>query len=172
MFNSTSFKTNTIIYSLQTPPTTTTMDLSLSLNTTLPFGSQNHNPLNHYHHNPISISIKLKKLPTLRLTAKKKSTIDGISDDLNSIASLNLDFAPSRRHVREAFTHVQHKLDHFLFKVINSILPQTFFLISYSIFFRITTYMFQSFLFCVFYLIDCTFWDQNSRSKFFVLFFL
>ncbi|XP_058763197.1 caffeoylshikimate esterase-like [Vicia villosa] len=91
------------------------MDISLNT-TTLRFGSQNHNPLNHYHHSPISISIKHTAKTTLRLNAKKKSTIEGISDELNSIASLNLDFAPSRRHVREAFTHVQHQLDHFLFK--------------------------------------------------------
>ncbi|CAJ2630720.1 unnamed protein product [Trifolium pratense] len=102
--------------------------MELSLTATHRFGSQNHfslplehNPQNHHHLCPIPISTKLKKLPnttktTLRVSAKKKSTIEGISDELNSIASLNLDFAPSRRQVREAFTHVHQQLDHFLFK--------------------------------------------------------
>jgi len=91
------------------------------MTTTLRFGSQNffplplhHNSLNHYHLNPIPNSTKT----TLRVSAKKKSTIEGISDELNSIASLNLDHAPSRRHVRQAFTHVHQQLDHILFKVI------------------------------------------------------
>ncbi|KAK2458765.1 caffeoylshikimate esterase [Trifolium repens] len=100
--------------------------MELSLTAKHRFGSQNHFPLpsehnshNHHHLFPIPISTKLNKLPktTLRVSAKKKSTsIEGISDELNSIASLNLDFAPSRRQVREAFTHVHQQLDHFLFK--------------------------------------------------------
>jgi acylglycerol lipase len=101
--------------------------MELSLTAKHRFGSQNHFPLpsehnshNHHHLFPIPISTKLNKLPktTLRVSAKKKSTIEGISDELNSIVSLNLDFAPSRRQVREAFTHVHQQLDHFLFKVI------------------------------------------------------
>lgn len=89
--------------------------MELSVTTTLRFGSQNHfSPL------PLHISTKLnnKLRNTTTLTAKKKSTIEGISDELNTIASLNLDFAPSRRKVRDAFTQLQHQLDHFLFKVI------------------------------------------------------
>jgi len=87
------------------------------MTTTLRFGSQNHFPL-PLHHNPIS-----NTKTTLRVNAKKKkkSTIEGISDELNSIASLNLDHAPSRRHVRQAFTHVHQQLDHILFKVIHLI---------------------------------------------------
>ncbi|KAL2324093.1 hypothetical protein Fmac_023151 [Flemingia macrophylla] len=49
-------------------------------------------------------------------TAKKKSNIEGVSEELNALASQNLDFAPSRRRVREAFREVQQQLDHFLFK--------------------------------------------------------
>ncbi|XP_014512154.1 caffeoylshikimate esterase isoform X1 [Vigna radiata var. radiata] len=49
-------------------------------------------------------------------TAKKKSSIEGVSEELTAIASLNLDFAPSRRRVRSAFTEVHQQLDHFLFK--------------------------------------------------------
>lgn len=55
-------------------------------------------------------------------TAKKKSSIEGVSEELTAIASLNLDFAPSRRRVRSAFTEVHQQLDHFLFKV-SSYLP-------------------------------------------------
>jgi hypothetical protein len=86
------------------------------MTTTLRFGSQNHFPL-PLHHNPISKN-STKTTLRLRVNAKKKSTIEGISDELNSIASLNLDHAPSRRHVRQAFTHVHQQLDHILFKVI------------------------------------------------------
>ncbi|KAK7280471.1 hypothetical protein RJT34_25535 [Clitoria ternatea] len=50
------------------------------------------------------------------LSAKKKSTIEGLSEELKAIASQNLDFAPSRRRVREAFSEVHQQLDHFLFK--------------------------------------------------------
>ncbi|RHN82421.1 putative 2-acylglycerol O-acyltransferase [Medicago truncatula] len=84
--------------------------MELSMTTTLRFGSQNHFPL-PLHNYPIS-----NTKTTLRVSAKKKSTIEGISDELNSIASLNLDHAPSRRHVRQAFTHLHQQLDHILFK--------------------------------------------------------
>lgn len=50
--------------------------------------------------------------------AKQKSVIEGVSDELNKIASQNLDFAPSRRRVRSAFAEVQQQLDHCLFKVL------------------------------------------------------
>jgi len=36
---------------------------------------------------------------------------------LNAIARRNLDFAYTRRRVRDAFTEVQQQLDHCLFKV-------------------------------------------------------
>lgn len=57
--------------------------------------------------------------PKTRLTvaAKKRPPIDGLSDELNAIASQSLDFAPARRRVRAAFTEVQQQLDHCLFKL-------------------------------------------------------
>ncbi|KAK4780899.1 hypothetical protein SAY87_017005 [Trapa incisa] len=48
---------------------------------------------------------------------RKKPPIDGVSDELNAIASLNLDHAPARRRVRDAFADVQLQLDHCLFKL-------------------------------------------------------
>ncbi|KAG6396632.1 hypothetical protein SASPL_142787 [Salvia splendens] len=52
---------------------------------------------------------------TVILAAQKK--IAGVSDELNSIASQNLDHAPARRRVRSAFANVQQHLDHILFKM-------------------------------------------------------
>jgi acylglycerol lipase len=51
------------------------------------------------------------------VTAKRKPPIEGVSEELNNIASYNLDFAYSRRRVRSAFTEVHQQLDHCLFKV-------------------------------------------------------
>ncbi|XP_019426779.1 PREDICTED: caffeoylshikimate esterase-like [Lupinus angustifolius] len=50
------------------------------------------------------------------IAAKKKTNLEDVSIELNDIASQNLDFAPSRRRVRSAFTHVHQQLDHYLFK--------------------------------------------------------
>ncbi|KAI3911086.1 hypothetical protein MKW98_015743, partial [Papaver atlanticum] len=54
------------------------------------------------------------------ITMAKKKTfkkrIENVSDELNEIASQNLDSAPARRRVRSAFTEVQQQLDHVLFK--------------------------------------------------------
>ncbi|KAK6122282.1 hypothetical protein DH2020_043902 [Rehmannia glutinosa] len=50
--------------------------------------------------------------------AQKKPKIEGVSDELNSIASQNLDHAPARRRVRSAFANVQKQLDHILFKMV------------------------------------------------------
>ncbi|XP_022871817.1 caffeoylshikimate esterase-like isoform X2 [Olea europaea var. sylvestris] len=47
---------------------------------------------------------------------QKKQKIEGVSDELNSIVSQNLDHAPARRRVRSAFTNIQQQLDHILFK--------------------------------------------------------
>ncbi|KAL4561923.1 hypothetical protein LXL04_034107 [Taraxacum kok-saghyz] len=55
-------------------------------------------------------------LPDLKIMAKKKP-IEGVSDQMNAIASQNLDNAPARRRVRLAFTQVQEQLDHVLFKM-------------------------------------------------------
>lgn len=54
----------------------------------------------------------------LIIMAKKKPVIQGLSDELNKIASQNLDLAPARRLVRSAFTQIQQNLDHCLFQVL------------------------------------------------------
>ncbi|CAH2062610.1 unnamed protein product, partial [Thlaspi arvense] len=53
----------------------------------------------------------------VRITARKRTVIEGVSDEMNAIASQNLAFAPARRRVRSAFTEVQQQLDHCLFKM-------------------------------------------------------
>lgn len=53
----------------------------------------------------------------LTISAKKRTAIEGVSDEMNAIASQNLDFAPSRRRVRSAFKDAQQQLDHCLFKM-------------------------------------------------------
>ncbi|KAF6165761.1 hypothetical protein GIB67_012658 [Kingdonia uniflora] len=50
------------------------------------------------------------------LEGEPDEMIEGLSPELNSIASQNLDFAPARRYVRSAFTDIQQQLDHLLFK--------------------------------------------------------
>ncbi|KAI4381455.1 hypothetical protein MLD38_007525 [Melastoma candidum] len=59
------------------------------------------------------------KLPRTNLTLpfRRRPPIDGLSDDLNAIASWNLDHAPARRLVRDAFKDLQLQLDHCLFKL-------------------------------------------------------
>ncbi|KAI3502433.1 hypothetical protein L1887_30502 [Cichorium endivia] len=52
----------------------------------------------------------------LKIMSNKKP-IEGVSDQMNAIASQNLDQAPARRRVRLAFTQVQEQLDHVLFKM-------------------------------------------------------
>ncbi|KAF8407809.1 hypothetical protein HHK36_006945 [Tetracentron sinense] len=51
------------------------------------------------------------------IVAKKKSAIEGVSEEMNLIASQNKDFAPSRRLIRSAFVDTQQQLDHVLFKM-------------------------------------------------------
>ncbi|KAJ9554153.1 hypothetical protein OSB04_018198 [Centaurea solstitialis] len=51
------------------------------------------------------------------LIMAKKKAIEGVSDQMNAIASQNLDHAPARRRVRLAFTQAQEQLDHVLFKM-------------------------------------------------------
>ncbi|XP_042504705.1 caffeoylshikimate esterase-like isoform X1 [Macadamia integrifolia] len=50
------------------------------------------------------------------ITAKKKS-LEGVSGELNTLASQDLSHAPARRRVRSAFIDVQQHLDHVLFKM-------------------------------------------------------
>ncbi|CAH9104710.1 unnamed protein product [Cuscuta epithymum] len=57
-----------------------------------------------------------RRLATVTM-ALNKPRIEGVSEELNTIASQNLDFAPARRRVRSAFLSVQQQLDHILFKM-------------------------------------------------------
>lgn len=65
---------------------------------------------------PIRTTTKLQNR-SLTVTAKMNSRIEGLSEELNSIASLNLDHAAARRRVRSAFSELQQQLDHPLFMV-------------------------------------------------------
>ncbi|KAI4357811.1 hypothetical protein L6164_001735 [Bauhinia variegata] len=85
----------------------------------IPFSPIHHQPLKYQI--PISPRLKLKPRSlaskiTLPIAASKKPPIEGVSAELNAIASLNLDHAPTRRRVRAAFAEVQQQLDHCLFK--------------------------------------------------------
>lgn len=66
---------------------------------------------------PIFPCPKTNPKPHFTVTAKQRSPIEGVSKELNAIASQNLDFASCRRRVRSAFVEVQQQLDHCLFKV-------------------------------------------------------
>ncbi|XP_077243920.1 alpha/beta-Hydrolases superfamily protein isoform X2 [Tasmannia lanceolata] len=70
----------------------------------------------------VSIAKSKIRARNLVVIAAAKKKIDGVSDDLNAIASKKMDFAPARRLVRAAFFDLQQNLDHVLFKsyVINS----------------------------------------------------
>ncbi|KAG0459711.1 hypothetical protein HPP92_022839 [Vanilla planifolia] len=52
----------------------------------------------------------------VRIRAARRA-IDGVSDELNAVASQSLDTAAARRRVRAAFLDSQRRLDHFLFKM-------------------------------------------------------
>ncbi|XP_014519477.1 caffeoylshikimate esterase [Vigna radiata var. radiata] len=78
-----------------------------------------HIPISHPFKHPPPFSTKLVNKPTnstLTLRALRKEPIEGLSDELNAIARRNLDFAYTRRRVRDAFTEVHQQLDHCLFK--------------------------------------------------------
>ncbi|KAA3482875.1 caffeoylshikimate esterase-like [Gossypium australe] len=91
------------------------MDLSLTFRSPSPFLLPNSKPLTR------SIPlISLKPSPhrlTVAAAAGKMKMIEGVSDELNSIASQNLDYAAARRRVRSAFISVHQQLDHLLFKM-------------------------------------------------------
>ncbi|XP_058775321.1 caffeoylshikimate esterase [Vicia villosa] len=75
-------------------------------------------PINHNNpfKNQLLLTTKLNNKPKTTVTAARKPPIEGVSEELNDIASYNLDFAYSRRRVRAAFAEVQQQLDHCLFK--------------------------------------------------------
>jgi len=114
----------TRLSSLLTPLSETIMEPSVTLrfrsHTLSLFPHAPISSIDHPHnHLLIPISPKFSSNTTLSVaaTAKKKPSIEGVSEELNAMASQNLDFAPSRRRVRAAFTEVHQQLDHFLFKV-------------------------------------------------------
>ncbi|KAH6763028.1 alpha/beta-Hydrolases superfamily protein [Perilla frutescens var. hirtella] len=97
------------------------MELSLP-STFLPLSTPEYTLFRRNPHGPFFLRLKLSPNPALSrqtviVTAQKKSKIDGVSDELNNIASQNLDHAPARRRVRSAFATVQQQLDHILFKM-------------------------------------------------------
>ncbi|XP_042377008.1 caffeoylshikimate esterase-like isoform X1 [Zingiber officinale] len=51
------------------------------------------------------------------VVAAARKPIEGVGEELNAAAAQNMDFAPARRRVRDAFADVQGRLDHFLFKM-------------------------------------------------------
>ncbi|XP_022775549.1 caffeoylshikimate esterase-like [Durio zibethinus] len=85
--------------------------------------------LNFPSTHPPKLSIPIiSPLPSLHLqgthrltiaaaAGKKKNKIEGVSEELNLIASQNLDYGAARRRVRSAFIEVQQQLDHILFKM-------------------------------------------------------
>ncbi|KAF3976828.1 hypothetical protein ACB098_08G015100 [Castanea mollissima] len=99
------------------------MDLSLTLRFRSPELSLFHGkPISPFsfprkQYQPIFPCPKTNPKPHFSVTAKQRSPIEGISKDLNAIASQNLDFASCRRRVRSAFVEVQQELDHCLFKM-------------------------------------------------------
>ena len=106
------------------------MDLSLTLRFRSPelclfprksispinFPGRQHEPIIPRHKTNPETGLSAPKLHLI-VTAKKRSPIEGVSEELNAIASQNLDTAPARRRVRLAFVEVQQQLDHCLFKV-------------------------------------------------------
>ncbi|XP_061989693.1 caffeoylshikimate esterase-like [Rosa rugosa] len=101
------------------------MNLSLSFRS--PEASLFHrrysSPIKHLQKQQVPNSLSLPKLQfpvpktRLRVTARKGSAIEGLSQEMNTIASQNLDHAPARRRVRSAFIDVHKQLDHCLFKM-------------------------------------------------------
>lgn len=54
---------------------------------------------------------------SLAAVAMDRKVIDGATEEMNSIASQNLDHASARRRVHQAFSVAQQNLDHLLLKV-------------------------------------------------------
>ncbi|KAJ0096075.1 hypothetical protein Patl1_14972 [Pistacia atlantica] len=104
------------------------MELSLTLRFRPPelsFFNRNHrylftSPLKRQLPTVAPLKYNLKRtvfVITAKINTEKAVHIEGVSEELNLIASQNLDFAPVRRRVRSAFTEVQQNLDHCLFKL-------------------------------------------------------
>ncbi|CAL9240996.1 unnamed protein product [Arabidopsis halleri] len=69
-------------------------------------------PFRYRHRSSLTITRRFAPA----IVCAKRSPIDGVSDELNLIASQNLDQAPARRRARSAFVDLQLQLDHCLFK--------------------------------------------------------
>ncbi|KAL6577666.1 hypothetical protein OROMI_009994 [Orobanche minor] len=96
------------------------MDLCLS-STFRPFSPPEYSYFRWDLYGPLYRQLSSKPNSSRRTTvvmAQRKPKIDGVSDELNSIASQNLDHASARRRVRSAFANVQQQLDHILFKMV------------------------------------------------------
>lgn len=72
-------------------------------------------PFRNRHSSSSSLATTRRFSPAIVFA--KRAPIDGVSDELNLIASRDLDQAPARRRVRSAFVDLQQNLDHCLFKV-------------------------------------------------------
>lgn len=72
--------------------------------------------LSPYYQSRTSLAAITRRF-TPAIVSAKRSPIEGVSDELNLIASEELDQAPARRRVRSAFVDLQLQLDHCLFKV-------------------------------------------------------
>ena len=110
----------------------------------------------------------------IMMAQKKKPKIEGVSDELNSIASQNLDFAPARRRVRLAFSNVQQQLDHVLFKVYFYLLKNTslftvWAIVEVNMVFSLSWILIIVvpffFLELLKWLLDGSKWDQNRWGK-------
>lgn len=108
----------------------TAMNLSLSLSFRSPEPSLFHrrysSPIKYPQKQQVPNLLRPKLYPKIqfpipktqfRVTARKWSPMEGLSQEMNTIASQNLDHAPARRRVRSAFIDVHKQLDHCLFKV-------------------------------------------------------
>lgn len=72
--------------------------------------------LSPYYHRRTSLAAITRRI-TPAIVSAKRSPIEGVSEELNLIASEELDQAPARRRARSAFADLQLQLDHCLFKV-------------------------------------------------------
>ncbi|PQQ08118.1 caffeoylshikimate esterase [Prunus yedoensis var. nudiflora] len=98
------------------------LSLTLSFRPTEPslFHRKSFSPIKYpqKQHVPIFHQPKLDPRRTqFRVTAKRPSPIEGLSEEMSAVASQNLDHAPARRRVRSAFVDVHQQLDHCLFKM-------------------------------------------------------
>ncbi|KAG2281986.1 hypothetical protein Bca4012_050505 [Brassica carinata] len=71
--------------------------------------------LSPYYHRRTSLAAITRRI-TPAIVSAKRSPIEGVSEELNLIASEELDQAPARRRARSAFADLQLQLDHCLFK--------------------------------------------------------